>query len=129
MTLHIDWKNLRCFTKGDGEESHIRLTIVGDWCPASGGTGQKLIRAGKNFYSAIDEYLENSDLNVFNLETTIGHEATPPHAKSKIFLDCPETLDSLRQADFHLACLANNHIMDNGPDGLRRTIEYFRSRV
>ena len=41
-------------------------------------------------------------------------------------IDKPEVLSSLNSINVHLACLANNHIMDNGIDGLSSTINYLK---
>ncbi len=38
----------------------------------------------------------------------------------------PEVLSSLKSINTNLVCLANNHIMDNGANGLKNTIKYLK---
>ena len=99
MSLIVDWENPHLGNKGDAEEDVARICIVGDWCPAFGGTERDLVRAGQGFYSALNDYLQNSDLNVVNMEMTLTLKGASPPPGPRVSLDSPETLDTLRDCD------------------------------
>ena len=66
--------------------------------------------------------LEQNDLNIINLETTLTHsqEKIP---KVFNFKATPDKVKSLLLGNIHVCNLANNHILDFGPIGLLETIE------
>ena len=98
-----------------------RLTVAADWAP---------IRAFENLmcdrpeavYGDLLDILQSSDLNLVNVEAVLGDSGTPipkagPHLRGPA-----KAVAALRAAPFHVACLANNHAMDFGPDGLHHTL-------
>lgn len=101
----------------------IKILITGDFCPIN--RIEKLINEGlyrsvfNNFYPV----LEGNDLNITNLECPLynGNESI------KKMGPCLKTGEIsakiLTYGNFHLATLANNHLMDFGEEGLKSTIE------
>lgn len=64
-------------------------------------------------------YLEETNLNIVNLETTL---ADAPYTGYPLFSAPDEWLYNLKKANFHVFTLANNHIIDKGQKGLEKTI-------
>jgi hypothetical protein len=68
--------------------------------------------------------LDDSDLNIVNLETTITNAATSPLvslAKEYIhYSDIKKTPEALVRHNIHVVSLANNHALDFGVEGLRQ---------
>lgn len=77
-----------------------------------------------NNYEYIKKYIERSDLALCNLETTF---AGGNYSGYPVF-NAPESLaDALKKAGFDVALTANNHIMDMGLSGMKRTLEIARN--
>lgn len=113
------------------EEEAVELTIsaVGDvmvhkpQIPAQYNSTNGTYQFDNNF-SYIKKYIEGADLALCNLETTFagGHYSGYP------VFNAPESLaDALKTAGFDVALTANNHIMDMGLDGMKRTLEVTRN--
>ncbi len=77
-----------------------------------------------NNFTFVKKYIEQADLALCNLETTFagGHYTGYP------VFNAPESLaDALKKAGFDVALTANNHIMDMGLEGMKRTLEVARN--
>ncbi|MBP6492425.1 MAG: CapA family protein [Clostridia bacterium] len=76
-----------------------------------------------NNFMYVKKYLEESDLALCNLETTF---AGGTYTGYPVF-NAPESLaDALKKAGFDVAFTANNHILDMGLSGMKRTLEITR---
>lgn len=73
-------------------------------------------------FEVIAPYLQEADLVVGNLETTLGGEKRGFSAYPR-FNSPDEIVSALKDAGFDLLCTANNHSLDSGEKGLYRTIE------
>ena len=102
------------------------LNIAGDWAPALGGISEEVINTQESFYGDLANIFKKADYNIINLESVIDTEQRRLEKASVRLIDKPEVLSSLSSINVHLACLANNHIMDNGIDGLSSTIKYLK---
>ena len=100
----------------------LTLTAVGD--VMMGGRVIPVIRKqGRDYpFDATREHLSKSDLAIANLEAPFGTGGTP-FDKKYTFMVPPEFAPALKQAGLDLLTLANNHILDYGPDGLYSTME------
>lgn len=77
-----------------------------------------------NNFEHVKKYIESADLALCNLETTF---AGGTYTGYPVF-NAPETLaDALKEAGFDVALTANNHIMDKGLGGMKRTMEVARA--
>jgi len=112
------------------EEQAIPLTIsaVGDvmvhkpQIPAQYDPGTEFYNFDNNF-EYVTKYIEESDLVLCNLETTF---AGGNYTGYPVF-NAPESLaQALKKAGFDVALTANNHIMDKGISGMKRTLEIAR---
>jgi len=89
---------------------------------------------GKNLYSfdsmfkEVAPFLHSADLAIGNLETTLSgrekvYQMRNPNTTYPMF-NCPDELaGTLKRAGFHVLTTANNHCMDRGVNGLKRTLE------
>jgi len=76
-----------------------------------------------NNFEYVKKYIERADLALCNLETTF---AGGTYTGYPVF-NAPESLaDALKKAGFDVALTANNHIMDMGLSGMKRTIQVAR---
>jgi poly-gamma-glutamate capsule biosynthesis protein CapA/YwtB (metallophosphatase superfamily) len=76
-----------------------------------------------NNFEYVKKYIEKADLALCNLETTF---AGGDYTGYPVF-NAPESLSTaLKKAGFDVALTANNHIMDMGLDGMKRTLEVAR---
>lgn len=77
-----------------------------------------------NNFEYIKNYIERADLALCNLETTF---AGGNYTGYPVF-NAPESLaDALKKAGFDVALTANNHTMDMGLSGMKRTLEIARN--
>lgn len=99
------------------------VIVTGDWAPME-GHGRVVLRDPLAVYGDLLPILRDADAAVTNLEGVIGPAALTPILKDGDTIRLPvEAVDALSQVPFHLACLANNHVMDCGPAGLRATLD------
>lgn len=120
----FDWCRYEA-TLRESTDSHTpwRMTIASDWAPINRFTD--LIRESPTaVYGDLLPLFEASDCNLVNVEAVLCDPALEPIAKDGPCLRGDKSAaESLRAAHFHLACLANNHAMDFGPEGLRQTMD------
>lgn len=77
-----------------------------------------------NNFEYVKKYIEKADLALCNLETTF---AGGTYTGYPVF-NAPESLAAaLKKAGFDVALTANNHIMDRGLSGMKRTLEITRA--
>lgn len=91
----------------------IELGFTGDFCPANLNTLDE--QHINQLTSTIKELNRQVDFSVANFECTI----LPNQAVNKSKISIKERLyTALENAEFNLFCLANNHILDHGAEGL-----------
>ena len=71
--------------------------------------------------------IETADIAIANLECPFGTHGTRVEDKEFTFLASPKLLSYAKSAGFDGFGLANNHIMDFGPEGLEQTISILDS--
>ena len=69
------------------------------------------------------ELVASADCSVCNFEAPISGFGTPRPKSGPHKAQLPKTVDGLKKQGFNVLLLANNHIMDYGPDGLGATME------
>ncbi|MBB6733440.1 CapA family protein [Cohnella zeiphila] len=123
----------------------IKITIaaVGDLLMKSEIIASAKRSGGYRFspiFEKVTPYLKKHDLTIGNLETTFSgkrhlgvigsrpkcncpRERRNPRTGLPVF-NCPDALAStLKNVGFHVVTTANNHCMDGGPAGLKRTLK------
>lgn len=101
-------------------ERHI--LIAGDICPI--GRNQALFQKGnaQALLGDLQPDFETADLLIVNLECSFIHEETPIEKTGPnlgVPVDC---VNGLKAMGINVVGLANNHVMDHGPQGLWTTI-------
>jgi poly-gamma-glutamate synthesis protein (capsule biosynthesis protein) len=100
------------------------IIIGADFIPTQ--TNEMLFKSGeieKLFGHELLSVLQDASLRVFNLELPLTRKKTPIKKCGPTLIGDPETLKSYQAISVDLFTLANNHIMDQGTDGLFNTIE------
>lgn len=103
--------------------SEADLVFVGDAMQHQGQLDAA--RSGKDYdytgcFDAIEPLISLADYAVVNLETPVS---SPPYSGYPCFNAPPAFIDALADAGFDLFLTANNHTLDRGARGLRKTIE------
>ena len=120
--LKIDFTDLKIENEVRSNcDNPVKINILGDWTPSTEKLGSFMIEKGENYYEDLLHYFHDSDLNVTNLETVIDNMDAGIESHGSRFINKKETLDSMKSIRMDLVCLANNHMMDNGEEGLRST--------
>ena len=114
------------------EIAEIQILAVGDVMMHSGQ-----IRSGYNkandsynfdsFFKAVEPYVAEADLSIANLETTLAGKKQPYSGYPR-FSSPDDLVDSLKSAGFNTIITANNHSLDTGLEGLKRTREIIIDR-
>ena len=104
----------------------ISLFIAGDVVP-KGITSEVFVRKGKQIFEEIRPFVEDSDFSIVNFEAPIIEDRTTPIRKSGPCLGvAPSTIEVLKNAGFGIFTLANNHLFDQGQEGVENTINKAR---
>ncbi len=74
-------------------------------------------------YEKTREILQSGDIVIGNLETPITKTGTKHENKQYTFKAPVESASALKKAGFTHLSLANNHMMDYGPEGLASTLD------
>ena len=99
----------------------VVLDAVGD-IMLGRSVGEAMRERGLSFpFDAVQPLLAGSDLRVANLELPLTERGVPA-TKRYVFRAPPAAAGALRAAGFTLLSLANNHMMDYGPEGLLDTL-------
>jgi poly-gamma-glutamate synthesis protein (capsule biosynthesis protein) len=99
----------------------IRFAFAGDVCLALGAR-DTLDSFGTNFlFAGLTELLTGTDIRIGNLECVIVDQTCERDALHEPMAVDRSLIDGLRGGPFNHYSLANNHIMDCGPSGLRAT--------
>lgn len=85
---------------------------------------KSLIRAqgGSAPLAKMAETLSRADVTVGNLESPLSSDGTKEADKDVTFRGDPRGVDGLADAGFDFVSLANNHVLDYGPEALEDTV-------
>jgi poly-gamma-glutamate capsule biosynthesis protein CapA/YwtB (metallophosphatase superfamily) len=104
------------------DDGQIAISAVGD-IMMPGSTQNAVAQHNLQYdllFEKITADLAMTDITIANLETTVDHES--PVSGYPRFNTRPELLSALKNAGVGIVSVANNHIMDAGVEGLRRTL-------
>ena len=101
----------------------IKILIGADICPTTSNydlfaKADKQTLLGKELSSL----LESADYTVFNLETPLTDKLSPIAKNGSCLIAPTATINGLKAINPHFFTLANNHILDQGEQGLNNTI-------
>lgn len=124
--MEINWSEGKWQADAADSDSDFRISVAGDWAPLR--KYEKLMLAEpEGIYGDLLENIRRSDLRIVNVEAVLG-DAGEPGAKDGPNLRADAgTVRCLEAGQFHIACLANNHCLDYGREGLARTMELLRA--
>src|SRR6516225_8541281 len=99
------------------------LLIGADLCPI--GRNRPFFEAGDAeslFHDLLPEFAA-ADLVIANLECPLIARSTPILKTGPVFGEASTCIQAIQRAGIDVLCLANNHILDHGPEGLQNTLE------
>ncbi|MBT3275323.1 MAG: CapA family protein [Spirochaetales bacterium] len=111
----------------NGEETWS-LVAAGDICPIA-RVEKGLLKGGPEAVMSKDivEVLKSGGVTLVNLESPLCTQKDPIPKTGPNFIAAPEVADILKSAGVDIAALANNHILDQGAQGLDETIRVLDS--
>ncbi len=98
------------------------IVVGGDLCPFGGVAGPLAEGDVEAVFHDLLPVLRDATFALVNLECPLTDVATPIAKAGPVYAADPHCAPGLRHAGIRAVNLANNHIMDHGADGLRRTI-------
>lgn len=111
----------------DTTVAEITLLFVGDVMQHKPQVRAAKTETGYNYkecFQHIQKELNQADLAIANLETTLGGK---PFKGYPLFSSPDELVFDLQKTGFNVFQLANNHILDRGKKGLNRTLHLLDS--
>lgn len=105
----------------------INITFTGDFAPNHVLLNYVEKHPNKHYFQDLLPYLENSDLNVTNLECPIIEKDNKAEKYGPSLSTDARAIELLQKGRFHLVTLANNHLMDHGDQGLLSTLFKLKS--
>jgi poly-gamma-glutamate synthesis protein (capsule biosynthesis protein) len=121
----FDWKIGACEIAGAPKQNLTRVTVASDW-GALWDYEALILDDPPAVYGDLLPLLREGDLNLVNVECALGEIGAPIRKGGPALRAPAQAVRSLVQAPFQVGCLANNHIMDFGPESLRETIGVLR---
>lgn len=90
---------------------------------------EEIARQGaRHPFHRIAPFLKGADVVLGNLESPVSTGGSPQRHKDVVARAHPEALEGLSYAGIGLVSLANNHIMDYGPEALGDTLRFLDQR-
>jgi hypothetical protein len=116
--------------KKEIDSKQIRMVFFGDTTLG----GEFILNAEKHSWSNlypfkyVEKYFGDADVCVMNLEGPLAAGDNKRPGVTTILYNHPDLFDYLQSKGTFVMNLANNHVMDYGPDGLRATIAGLEER-
>jgi poly-gamma-glutamate synthesis protein (capsule biosynthesis protein) len=104
----------------------LRVLVTADICPNCGLEDEILAGGGDRLLGPVKALMDRADLVIGNLETPLCDQAAPIPKCGPNFICKPALAPALRDLGFHCLTLANNHINDQGTQGLEQTLRVLR---
>lgn len=121
----IIWNEEKCFAhSATALTANFRITLAADW-GALWDYAELIQNNSLAVYGDLLPLFRQSNLNIVNVECALGTIGEPVVPKANL-RSTKKSASSLSAVPFHIACLANNHVMDFGPESLAETIEILR---
>lgn len=102
--------------------NYFSVFFCGDFAPVR-RFEPMVLEIGENVFGNLREDIANADLSLFNLECPLSFQGDPIKKNGPNLRAHPACIQSVANAGFLVAGLANNHILDFGPAALRETID------
>ncbi|PQP82318.1 poly-gamma-glutamate biosynthesis protein [Paenibacillus sp. PCH8] len=113
-------------SKPSNSAKDITINFVGD-IQFSGKVAELLDKNGYDYpFAKLGRLFKDDDLTIGNLETPITLGGTGAVDKTYVYKSSPKALEAMASAGFDAVNLANNHILDQGVEGLVDTLTYLK---
>ncbi|OMF67580.1 hypothetical protein BK141_01815 [Paenibacillus sp. FSL R5-0765] len=113
-------------SKPSNSAKDVTINFVGD-IQFSGKVAELLDKNGYDYpFAKLGRLFKDDDLTIGNLETPITHGGTSAADKTYVYKSSPKALAAMASAGFDAVNLANNHILDQGVEGLVDTLTYLK---
>ena len=122
----MDWEK-GVWSQGDSLVPEHRVVVAGDWYP-QGPLLERTISEPTSLYNDLLPILRDADLRVVNLEAPLSDRGSPIPKDGPNHRLPPAAIAGLSVVPIDLACLANNHILDFGPEALRDSLDQLGER-
>lgn len=97
------------------------MLVAADWAPIR--AFEPILRQDpESVYGDLLPLLRSADLRIVNCECALTRSTDGVWKSGAVFKGEPEHVTGLTAVPFHVACLANNHVLDYGVPGLRDTL-------
>jgi poly-gamma-glutamate synthesis protein (capsule biosynthesis protein) len=105
-----------------GEDAAARVLVAGDLCPIN--RVETMLAAGDvdGAFADTRDVFRTADLTIVNLESPLCAVEAPIAKLGPNFRADPSLARALSEVPVHVACLANNHMTDQGDAGLAETL-------
>jgi len=100
----------------------LKIVVTGDFCPIYNSGGITKGAAYKDMFGDFPDTIKGKDIHITNLECPITSRTETIPKYGPVLRATPETIKALKYTLVDVACLANNHILDFGNQGLFDTI-------
>jgi len=124
-----------CWTAPDASLNGVprfRFLATGDLCPARGHRLDERFSAGRDaaaaVYGDVLTALVEKDVSATNLELTLGEHGSAMRKDGPILQGPSTAVEGILVGGFDVATMANNHVLDKGPEALLETIDLLRGR-
>ena len=108
-------------------DGQIRIAFLGDFLPA-GSADPIIARHGyERLFEGVRPIIAGVDAVILNLETPLSTRGKAVEGKAYTFRGSPKTAKAMALEKIKAVWLANNHIMDFGPEALIDTFTHLES--
>lgn len=105
----------------------MQIVIAGDFAPITSRIIEQVDNSKyeEMFSTDLVGAIKDADYSIVNFECPIADKNSKPIKKNGPALKCsPKSVDAIKYCGFQGVTLANNHILDQGIDGIRKTVAY-----
>lgn len=102
-----------------------RIIICGDYAPTQSNEdvlSERNVTIASIVGKELADIFLDADFSVVNVETSLTTSNTPKMKRGQINTSKPSCVEFLRKINARVALLANNHVIDNGANGITDTI-------
>jgi poly-gamma-glutamate synthesis protein (capsule biosynthesis protein) len=111
---NVRWQN-------DRKINMVKIIITGDFCPHQRIENLAVEGNYDLIYNDVYHFLLDKDLSITNLECPLTEIRNQIHKIGPHLSARPECITAIKYAGFDIVTLANNHMMDQGEQGLMDT--------
>jgi len=118
-------------SRGTPASGRLRVVAVGDVCPCRGRRYDELFTQGRatieKVYGDTLPILLDKDLSLVNFELPLSDRGEAIIKNGPNLIGPPKAMEGFLVGGFDVAGMANNHVLDFGPDALRDTLKLIRA--